>query len=72
MEDVWSNISVSYIDNVLVEFSRTESKFALVGFDDDISKKLIILVYTFTIIYLQSFTIIVQLYDTLILRGGTN
>ena len=72
MEDVWSNISVSYIDNVLVEFSRTESKFALVGFDDDISKKLIILVSTFTIIYLQSFTIIVQLYDTLILRGGTN
>ena len=72
MEDVWSNISVSYIDNVLVEFSRTESKFALVGFDDDISKKLIILVSTFTIIYLQSFTIIVQIYDTLILRGGTN
>ena len=72
MEDVWSNISVSYTDNVLVQFPRTESKFALVGFDDDISKKLIILVSTFTIIYLQSFTIIVQLYDTLILRGGTN
>ena len=67
-----SKTSVSAIGNNFVEVSQTEGKVTLAEFDDDISKKSILVGYVATAVNLQNVNLLSYLKNTPLLDWGTN
>ena len=69
---IYADTIVADILNCLVEVSQTVLKVTLVGFDDDLSKKSIPIVYAATAIYLPHDILIAHLNKTPLLHGSAN
>ena len=72
MADGCTDMSIAAIGNGFVEVSKTDWTVTLVGFDDDLSKKEILIGVAAAAIDLPKKMIIIQLNEAPLFKGGSN